>query len=185
MPFQPTGTNIVTNTAPTPGVRMRVVRTNGETANMVGLGEDLQLRIEIDQDSAFGLFARKLEARTDNGELMNLIDDSGCPVNELIFPALELESNTRALYADFKAFRFPSTPIVNFIATVQFCQELCEPVSFISKLFFLSSAVCVACFRSIINEKRSQCSNTWKKYSAKYFQRKNLFFIFKKKIFFF
>ena len=52
MPFQPTGTNIVTNTAPTPGVRMRVVRTNGETANMVGLGEDLQLRIEIDQDSA-------------------------------------------------------------------------------------------------------------------------------------
>ena len=35
----------------------------------------------------------------------------------------------RALYSDFKAFRFPSTPIVNFIATVQFCQELCEPVS--------------------------------------------------------
>ena len=45
VPFQPTGTNIVTNTAPTPGVRMRVVRSNGETANMVGLGEDLQLRI--------------------------------------------------------------------------------------------------------------------------------------------
>ena len=49
VPFQPTGTNIVTNTAPTPGVRMRVVRKNGETANMVGLGEDLTLRIEIDQ----------------------------------------------------------------------------------------------------------------------------------------
>jgi hypothetical protein len=49
VPFQPTGTNIVTNTAPTPGVRMRVVRSNGETASMVGLGEDLQLRIEIDQ----------------------------------------------------------------------------------------------------------------------------------------
>ncbi len=81
------------------------------------------------QDSAFGLFARRLEARTDNGELMNLIDDSGCPVNELIFPQLDLESSTRALYADFKAFRFPSTPIVNFVATVQFCQELCEPVS--------------------------------------------------------
>ena len=47
--FQPTGTNIVTNTAPTPGVRMRVVRDGGETASMVGLGEDLSLRIEIDQ----------------------------------------------------------------------------------------------------------------------------------------
>ena len=46
---QPTGTNIVTNTAPTPGVRMRVVRDGGETASMVGLGEDLSLRIEIDQ----------------------------------------------------------------------------------------------------------------------------------------
>ena len=59
---------------------------------------------------------------------MNLIDESGCPVNELIFPALDLESGTRALFADFKAFRFPSTPIVNFVATVQFCQEVCEPV---------------------------------------------------------
>ena len=94
---------MVTNTAPTPGVRMRVVRRLGSnTADVVGLGEDLQLRIEIDQDSAFGLFARQLEARTDNGELLNLIDQQGCPLNELIFPALDLESNTRALIADFK-----------------------------------------------------------------------------------
>ena len=42
---------------------MRVVRQTGSTADVVGLGEDLQLRIEIDQDSAFGLFARTLEAR--------------------------------------------------------------------------------------------------------------------------
>ena len=93
----------MTNTAPTPGVRMRVVRRLGaNTADVVGLGEDLQLRIEIDQDSAFGLFARNLEARTDNGELLNLIDQSGCPLNELIFPSLGLEGNTRALIADFK-----------------------------------------------------------------------------------
>ena len=45
-------------------VRMRVVRNTGSTADVVGLGEDLQLRIEIDQDSAFGLFARTLEARS-------------------------------------------------------------------------------------------------------------------------
>ena len=43
---------------------MRVVRNTGSTADVVGLGEDLQLRIEIDQDSAFGLFARTLEARS-------------------------------------------------------------------------------------------------------------------------
>jgi Zona pellucida-like domain. len=33
------------------------------------------------------------------------------------------------LFADFKAFRFPSTATVNFVATVQFCQDICEPVS--------------------------------------------------------
>jgi len=129
VPFQPTGTNIVTNTAPTPGVRMRVVRRTGSTADVVGLGEDLQLRIEIDEESAFGLFARNLEARTDNGELLNLIDATGCPFNELIFPAVGLEQNSKAIVANFKAFRFPSTPTVNFVATVQFCQDLCEPVT--------------------------------------------------------
>jgi len=35
---------------------------------------------------------------------------------------------TRNLYSDFKAFRFPSTATVNFVATVQFCQDLCQPV---------------------------------------------------------
>ena len=89
---------------------MRVVRTSGSTADVVGLGEDLQLRIEIDQDSAFGLFARNLEARTDNGELLNLIDSTGCPLNELIFPTLNLEGDTRALNADFKvSFRINLT----------------------------------------------------------------------------
>ena len=57
------------------------------------------------QDSAFGLFARNLEARTDNGELLNLIDGNGCPLNELIFPALQLEGDSRALNADFKVSR--------------------------------------------------------------------------------
>ena len=45
---------------------------------------------------------RNLEARTDNGELLNLIDGQGCPLNELIYPALALESKTRALFANFK-----------------------------------------------------------------------------------
>ena len=99
------------------------------------------------------MFARKLEARTDNGELMNLVDDSGCPVNELIFPALSLEESTRTLYTDFKAFRFPSTPIVNFIATVQFCQDICEPVSahFDVTFSFLSQHAEITELKSISN----------------------------------
>ncbi|KAG8232567.1 hypothetical protein J437_LFUL008705 [Ladona fulva] len=150
VPFRPSGTNLVSNTAPTPSVRMRIVMRGGVEATVVGLGEDLQLRIEIDPGSAFGIFARNLEARTDNGELLTLIDNVGyvyskystnlfkffllvthvsiCPRDPNIFPALQIERGTRDLYADFKAFRFPSTATVNFVATVQFCQDVCEPI---------------------------------------------------------
>ncbi len=51
---------------------------------------------------------RNLEARTDNGELLNLMDSTGCPLNELIFPALALESTSRALYANFKVLGVPA-----------------------------------------------------------------------------
>ena len=73
-------------------------------SDVVGLGEDLQLRIEIDENSAFGLFARNLEARTDNGELLNLIDSTGCPLNDLIFPPLSLEQSSKAIFANFKVW---------------------------------------------------------------------------------
>ncbi|XP_046406709.1 uncharacterized protein LOC124171575 isoform X1 [Ischnura elegans] len=129
VPFRPSGTNLVSNTAPTPSVRMRIVMRGGNEATVVGLGEDLQLRIEIDPGSAFGIFARNLEARTDNGELLTLIDNVGCPRDPNIFPALQIERGTRDLFTDFKAFRFPSTATVNFVATVQFCQDVCEPIS--------------------------------------------------------
>ncbi len=92
MPFKPLpGNNIVTNTAPTPNVRMRIVMRNGQDASVVGLGEELQLRIEIDPASAFGIFARNLEARTEFGELLTLIDNIGFAISSL----LELGSLTR------------------------------------------------------------------------------------------
>ncbi|GLH14276.1 Uncharacterized protein GBIM_18648 [Gryllus bimaculatus] len=128
VPFRPSGTNIVTNTAPTPNVRMRIVTRKGQEAAVVGLGEELLLKIEIDPTSAFGIFVRNLEARTDNGELLTLIDNVGCPRDPNIFPALQVEGGTRNLLGPFKAFRFPSTPTVNFVATVQFCQDICEPI---------------------------------------------------------
>lgn len=77
VPFRPSGTNIVTNTAPAPKVRMRIVTKQGHEAAVVGLGEELRLRVESDPNSAFGIFVRNLEARTENGELLTLIDNIG------------------------------------------------------------------------------------------------------------
>ena len=57
---------------------------------------------------------RNLEARTDNGELLNLVDATGCPLNELIFPALALESASRALYANFKVYFSIPGPLRHF-----------------------------------------------------------------------
>lgn len=128
--FRPGGINdIISNTAPTPTVRMRIYKASGQEANNVDLGELLSLRIEMEQNSAFAIFARNLEARTDNGELMTLIDNVGCPRYPNIFPELQLDERTKSLYGDFKAFRFPSTARVNFVATIRFCQDVCEPVA--------------------------------------------------------
>lgn len=71
------GHSVVTNTAPTPALRMRILARNGQESRIVALGELLTLRIEVDPTSAFGIMARNVEARTDNGEVLTLIDASG------------------------------------------------------------------------------------------------------------
>lgn len=71
------GHNIVTNTAPSPSVRMRITSRTGSEITIVGLGETLTLRIEVEPESPFAISARNVEARTDNGEIMTLIDAIG------------------------------------------------------------------------------------------------------------
>ena len=58
---------------------MRITARTGQETRIVGLGEPLTLRIEIDSasTSAFGISARNVEARTDNGEVLTLIDSTG------------------------------------------------------------------------------------------------------------
>ena len=71
------GHNIVTNTAPSPSVRMKITARSGTETHIVGLGEPLTLRIEVDPTSPFAISARNVEARTENGEIMTLIDATG------------------------------------------------------------------------------------------------------------
>lgn len=56
---------------------MRILSRNGKESRIVALGEVLTLRIEVDTASAFGITARNVEARTDNGEALVLLDTTG------------------------------------------------------------------------------------------------------------
>ncbi|GFR22541.1 uncharacterized protein TNCT_406951, partial [Trichonephila clavata] len=50
------------------------------------------------------------------------------PYGPSIFPGLNLDARDRkSLFANFKAFRFPSTGLVNFEVQIRFCQDQCKP----------------------------------------------------------
>ncbi|XP_067124590.1 uncharacterized protein [Centruroides vittatus] len=128
--FQHPIKSVVTNTVPPPNVVMRVLDHQGQDARRVGLGDELTLRIELREiNSAFALHAKNLYARSTKGESLFLIDGRGCPNDPSIFPTLQVDQRDgKSLYANFKAFRFPSTGMVNFEVQIKFCQDRCEPV---------------------------------------------------------
>ncbi|KAJ6225334.1 hypothetical protein RDWZM_003879 [Blomia tropicalis] len=125
---------VVANTAAPPSIMMRILDHTGHDAQVVSLGDDLTLRIELkdqhsSQSSTFAMFARNLYARSTNGESLFLIDGNGCPIDSTVFSALKLDPiDNRSLYSRFKAFRFPSTGVVNFEVQIRFCQQSCEPI---------------------------------------------------------
>ncbi|XP_022252165.1 uncharacterized protein LOC106468151 [Limulus polyphemus] len=127
---RPSISSIVTNTAPPPNVAMRILDPSGRDAHVVGLGDEIELRIDLtDPSTAFAIFARNLYARSSNGESLFLIDSNGCPTDPTIFPALQLNlRDQKSLIGKFKAFRFPSTGRVNFEVQIRFCQDRCDPV---------------------------------------------------------
>ncbi|XP_076348052.1 uncharacterized protein LOC143245579 [Tachypleus tridentatus] len=127
---RPSINSVVTNTASPPKVSLRILDRYGRDARLVGLGDELILKIEIQEtSSAFAIFARNLYARSANGESLFLIDSNGCPTDPSIFPSLQLDQKDyRSLFSRFKAFRFPSTGLVNFEVQIRFCQDFCEHV---------------------------------------------------------
>ena len=125
--------SIISNKAAPPSVVLRILDQAGRDASMINLGDDLTLRIQMQMEgqhsSALGIFARNLAARSSSGESLLLIDNEGCPVDHQVFPALEVDpKDGRSLFANFKAFRFPSSGLVNFEVQIRFCPERCQPV---------------------------------------------------------
>ena len=114
-----TPSSILNNTAPAPGVRLRIVTGTGEDIAGTKLGEKLFLRIEIDQASIYGIFAKNLRAISpaDNDEI-ELLDSRGCPTDPIIFPGLEKIPDSQDLQGSFEAFKFSDTSVVKFQVNV-------------------------------------------------------------------
>lgn len=121
-------TSVVNSTAPSPQVVLRITDSQGNDISGTRLGEDLYLRIELDGDSIFDIFARNLVAQSGvDDETIVLLDDRGCPADP-VFPGLQKEAGSGALLGRFEAFKFSETTVVNFEVNVQFCQDACNPV---------------------------------------------------------
>lgn len=127
-----TPNSIVTNTAAPPTIVMKILDRTGSEANYVNLGDELILKIEIKErtNSPFGIFARNLFAKSSNNEILHLLDSDGCPIDPTVFPEMKIDPKDKiSLYSKFKAFRFPSTGVVNFEVQIKFCPNRCPAVS--------------------------------------------------------
>ena len=92
-------TSIVNATAPSPNIRLRITDKEGQDITGARLGDELYLRIEMDDDNVFGIFARELVAKSGNSqnESIMLIDSEGCPTDPNIFPVLERIPSSKGL----------------------------------------------------------------------------------------
>ena len=125
-----TPSSVLNNTAPAPGVRLRITTGSGEDISGTRLGEKLFLRIEIDRDSIYGIFAKNLKAISPIDEDdIELLDSRGCPTDPVIFPGLERLAGSQDLQGSFEAFKFSDTSVVKFQVNVAFCVGGCNPVS--------------------------------------------------------
>lgn len=64
----------------------------------------------------------------DGHDSLLLLDWRGCPPDPTTFPALVPKDN-QVLSALFKAFRFPTSPVLRFSIILTICETVCQPVS--------------------------------------------------------
>lgn len=133
-------------------MRILEVGRNVKQVSEVKLGDELELRIDVNHPysktflfiafiiiltldylnnclDATQLRAGHLIASSGDGlDSLLLLDWRGCPPEPTTFPVLNL-TPPNSMVARFKAFRFPSSPVLRFSLMMMFCDQLCKPVS--------------------------------------------------------
>ncbi|CAO1408371.1 unnamed protein product [Diamesa tonsa] len=109
-----------------PPPRIRILDARNREVETVRIGDRLTFRIEIPEDTPYGIFARSCVAMAkDSKSTFQIIDDDGCPVDPSIFPGFTPDGN--ALQSIYEAFRFTESYGVIFQCNVKYCLGPCEP----------------------------------------------------------
>lgn len=116
----------ITSSPEAPPPRIRILDARNREVETVRIGDRLTFRIEIPEDTPYGIFARSCVAMAkDSKSTFQIIDDDGCPVDPSIFPAFQPDGN--ALQSVYEAFRFTESYGVIFQCNVKYCLGKCEP----------------------------------------------------------
>lgn len=114
-----------------PNVLMKITKRGGTDIDSAQVGDPLELRFEIfDEKSPYEIFVRDLIAKDGNDQnQIVLLDSEGCPAEgQIMGPLIKDETNPKILIANFDAFKFPTSQVVQFRAHVTPCMPTCEPV---------------------------------------------------------
>ena len=108
-----------------PNVTMRITERSGADITSAKVGDRLALRFEIQDkgSSPYEIFVRELIASDgiDASEIL-LIDSIGCPTDMSIMNVIEeVNGSGQTLQANFEAFKFPTSSVVQFRALVTPC----------------------------------------------------------------
>ena len=95
------------------------------------VGDPLAIRFEIlDTDTPYDMFVRDLVAMDgqDSSNIL-LVDSLGCPTDASIIKSLSsVRESPKILQANFDAFKFAGSSVVQFRAMVTPCIPQCDPV---------------------------------------------------------
>lgn len=116
----------ITSAPEAPPPRIRILDNRAREVETVRIGDKLTFRIEIPEDTPYGIFARSCVAMAkDSKSTFQIIDDEGCPLDPSIFPSFTQDGN--ALQSVYEAFRFTESYGVIFQCNVKYCLGPCEP----------------------------------------------------------
>ncbi|KAK2719719.1 uncharacterized protein LOC136037285 [Artemia franciscana] len=126
MPIRDPDMISITSAPEAPPPRIRILDPEGKDVETVRIGDRLSFRIEIPEDTPYGIFARSCIAMAkDSRTTFQIVDDDGCPVDPLIFPRFIPDGNN--LQSSYEAFRFTESYGVIFQCNVRYCLGQCEP----------------------------------------------------------